>query len=814
MSDVLTVVNMIPALSSGETHQDSEANLAVNPANPREMVGTTFTPSPNARSTNSPVFYSDDGGLTWALKDLIEGRPVRDQTVRFSSRGGNLYAGVLIGPGGISTINFDVLRTNDFTGLTTMTRLARRQNDDQPYVEATTVPAGPDAGKDRAYVGSNDHAPANIPATMDFSLDAAAAAATVTTVRLEGRVVSRDGFQTRPAVHPDGTVYAMFYALLTDGTFDVVIVRDDTWASGANPFTDLVDPGDGLQGLRIATGVVNPFLSSFLGQQRMGGDIAIAVDPRDSDTVYGCFGDSTGGTYTLYLRRSTDRGATWSGDLRAIPNATNPAVAVDERGRVGFLYQQVVGLDRAQRWHTVLELSDDGFATTTSRLLADTPADTPGKSFDPYLGDYLSMMAVGRTFYGIFTANNTPDHANFPQGVSYQRNADFPAHRLLGNDGKTPVEISIDPFFFSCRARTGRLVTSIADTGEFGEVCVGSFRDEPLTLENAGDETLRMTAITSSSPDFLVPQVISYPMELGPGDDVEVEIRFRPSSPGSTSAVITVVCDDEVGKHRIKVHGTAPTSRLSLIVHQNFGDVCVGGHSDQSLVLDNSGRCPLTITGMTSSNPDFRLPDVLSFPLVVAPGAALDVPVRFAPTRLGGATSTVTVTSDDPDSPHTVTLLGNAPGGKVAVTGSLCFGGVKACCRAERTLTIANVGPCPLHVTSVAFTRALPFWRLVNNPFPATLAPGASLGVVVRYKATERSPVAEQIVVVSDDPDRPTVTLDVMAYTVWCECKGERHRDGCGCSCGGSCGGCTACEGGADDCCTDEDDSHPPHSVL
>ena len=146
MSDVVTVVNMIPALSSGETNQDSEANLAVNPADPKEIVGTTFTPSPNAGSTNSPVFYSDDGGLTWALKDIIEGRPVRDQTVRFAGRGGHLYAGVLIGPGGISTINFDVLRTDDFSGLTTMTRLARRQNDDQPYVEAVTFPAGPDDG--------------------------------------------------------------------------------------------------------------------------------------------------------------------------------------------------------------------------------------------------------------------------------------------------------------------------------------------------------------------------------------------------------------------------------------------------------------------------------------------------------------------------------------------------------------------------------------------------------------------------------------------------------------------------------------------
>ena len=44
---------------------------------------------------------------------------------------------------------------------------------------------------------------------------------------------------------------------------------------------------------------------------------------------------------------------------------------------------------------------------------------------------------------------------------------------------------------------------------------------------------------------------------------------------------------------------------------------------------------------------------------------------------------------------------GDAPAGRLVVTGSLCFGGVKACCRAERTISICNMGECALHVTSV-----------------------------------------------------------------------------------------------------------------
>src|SRR6516164_3659963 len=216
MADVITVVNIIPNLSSGESNGDSEANLAVNPANVQEMVATAFTPSPNLGSTKSPVFFSSDGGLTWALKDLINATPVRDQTTRFATEGGELYGGVLWGTGNnIANINFDILRTNDFTGATTMTVLATRKNDDQPFIEAQTVPSGPSAGKDRIYVGSNDHAPANIPATIDLSLDADAAAPIATSkIVIEQRAVVRDGFPTRPAIHPSGVVYAVYYALV------------------------------------------------------------------------------------------------------------------------------------------------------------------------------------------------------------------------------------------------------------------------------------------------------------------------------------------------------------------------------------------------------------------------------------------------------------------------------------------------------------------------------------------------------------------------------------------------------------------------
>jgi len=810
MPDLITVVNMIPSSLSGETNQDSEPNLAVNPANLQEIAGTSFTPSPGGSPTRSPIFFSSDGGTTWSVRDIILGTPVRDQTLRFSSTSGTLYAGVLWGTGSnIAFINFDILRTQDFSGLNVMTRLARRQNDDQPFVQAATVPTGVNAGKDRVYVGSNNHAPSNIPSTMDSSLDAGAAIPTTSTFVLEGRTVVRDGFQTRPAIHTDGTIYALFYALISGTTStDVVIVRDDNWGSGGTPYRALIDGGDGRQGVRIATGVTNPFLSLFLGQQRIGGDLSITVDPRRSSTVYVCWGDLQGGTYTLHIRKSVDSGATWSGDLRTITNATNPALAINSDGRLGFLYQEVTGTSPTQRWQTTLELTASDFGSFTTHVLANTPANTPAKTFDPYLGDYLYMMTAGRDFYGIFCANNTPDHANFPNGVSYQRNANFTSHTLLNVDNVTPVPVSIDPFFFKVTARHGTVVTATPNGGKFGHVCLGSFVDMLLTINNSGSGPLHITNMTSSSPDFLTPSVLAYPIKVAPGDSVDVVLRFEPATLGPKAATITVFSDDPAGPHKIHVSGDAQAPRLSLVIANtgNFGKVCRGRFADEPLILSNSGKCPLTVSAITSTSTEFLVPHVVSFPLAVAAGTSLPLPVRFAPESFGHKTATITVVSNDPAGPHTMTVTGDVPAGKLAVTGSPAFGGVPACCCAERTVSICNVGDCDLHVTSVAFKRKNRHWKLVNNPFPATLHPGSCLGLVLLYKATEKCPRACELVIKSDDPATPVKTLDVMAFTIWGECGCQRCCDDCRKGCCQKRHTTPCCEARAQGCCEDDED--------
>jgi len=460
------LVNIVPRSLSFESNQDSEPMLTVNPRNPNEIVATAFTPDPMG-SGLAPYFVSSDGGRTWVLNAVVPGgNQTSDITAAFSGTGSKLYAGILRQDSPDPDITRQaILRTNQFNAPTALTVLDDRQQPDQPFIQAMTVASGADQGKERIYVGSNDFGAGSRSATLDIGLDAGSAAPTFKRARIEHRVTAgQNGPQIRPAVHPDGTVYAAFLGWRSQtGNFsagtlritaDVVVVRDDSGGKGAQPCEDLKDPADGQVGMRAARGIrfgFDRFGLAANGQQRLGGALSIAVDPRagQSGRVYLAWGTvETASGFTVHVRRSQDRGVTWSAaDLLTLARTTNPALAINNQGVIGLLYQQLTGTGQNLRWETHFRRTTDG--TIWSDLtLASTPASRPPKDFDPYLGDYDHLVAVGRDFFGIFSANNTPDRANFPNGVVYQRNADFNTRRLLGVNGQTTVATSMDPFFF------------------------------------------------------------------------------------------------------------------------------------------------------------------------------------------------------------------------------------------------------------------------------------------------------------------------------------------------------------------------------
>lgn len=452
------VVDMTNNAQSNETYRDAEPNIAVDPKNTNHIVATAFTRNPTGAMDLAPIYISTDRGMNWSIENEVpstDGR-VYDISVAFSNESHTLYTGVL--KAGLNSL-MTFRDADPFNGNTmVLAHDLSGPNRDQPYPEAISRD---DSGvqKDNVYVGFNDLSLTKS-ASCDKSNDArtAAAPAGFSANPIEVRnTLGQDGPPVRFAASPGGVIYGAFVAW-TSETYDngivlsfksdIVVVRDDNFGLGASPFTALKDPSDNKAGRFVVHNVTTNFSRSspYLGKQRGALGISIGVNPSNSAQVWLAWLDSTtiGGKVCLHVRRSTDSGSTWSShDLLTVNNAINPSVAVTGNGVCGVLYQRLNG----STWETHIQRSSGGSSwsdlilSTFDNGNIDVPTPNP-------LGDYTDMVAVGTNFYGVFSALNTPDSANFPQRVSYHRNANFKTHQLRNVSNTANVNPSIDPFFF------------------------------------------------------------------------------------------------------------------------------------------------------------------------------------------------------------------------------------------------------------------------------------------------------------------------------------------------------------------------------
>jgi hypothetical protein len=83
----------------------------------------------------------------------------------------------------------------------------------------------------------------------------------------------------------------------------------------------------------------------------------------------------------------------------------------------------------------------------------------------------------------------------------------------------------------------------------------------------------------------------------------------------------------------------------------------VGSSSHGAFQIANSGNLPLTVSGVTCSNPEFY---VGRSSFVVPPASSDTLGVYFEPTSDGIQSADIGITSDDPSAPHTLVAVGEA----------------------------------------------------------------------------------------------------------------------------------------------------------
>lgn len=326
---------------------------------------------------------------------------------------------------------------------------------------------------------------------------------------------------------------------------------------------------------------------------------------------------------------------------------------------------------------------------------------------------------------------------------------------------------------FELSAPSGPAIAINAQNGlQFGNVCSGAPGNLLVQVFNVGTSNLLINSVQRifGSSDFTVLPNPATPLIISPNAEVDFAVQFNPTTAGSQAAQIRISSNDpSAPAFDIFATGNGATGALDTLIANsgNFGNVCVGSFKDLALTINNSGACDLSVNGISSSSGEFKVASVMSFPVIIHAGGNLEVPIRLQPSSAGAKSATITVASNDPDTPNkTVSVSGNVPPGDIRVTGSTDFGDVCAGTLAEKTISVCNVGECNLTVSSVKFDPPCTDFTIVGNPFPAVVSPDSCLNVVIRFTPTSAGPKSCTLKIFSDDPDTPVVILTITANTV------------------------------------------------
>ena len=271
------------------------------------------------------------------------------------------------------------------------------------------------------------------------------------------------------------------------------------------------------------------------------------------------------------------------------------------------------------------------------------------------------------------------------------------------------------------------LVASLANAGNFGDTCLGSFHDEMLTLSNSGHCPLTIQAITSSSPDFLIPGTFSFPIVIEPGGDIELTLRFQPSHFGPSNATITIMSDDPASPLMLTVSGNTPSGTLTITGTTDFGGVLLGDRALQTLSICNTGHCDLHVTKVA-----------------FLPPCPCDAHKR-KPCGCGAPCNCGCGCGDH----HEHGEHGDHNG-----HGEHHDGGQ------EHDEHHGHHGHHHLHRCDQCCLN----FRIVTNPFPATLRPGSCLSVLIEYLPTCDSAACCELLIESDDPAHPARKLFVTGH--------------------------------------------------
>lgn len=294
----------------------------------------------------------------------------------------------------------------------------------------------------------------------------------------------------------------------------------------------------------------------------------------------------------------------------------------------------------------------------------------------------------------------------------------------------------------------------------FGNVLVGGNSAQNITLSNSGTASLTISQATASGAGFSL-SGLALPVTLNAGANTSFTVTFAPTTAGDLSGSIVITSNASNPSLTISLGGTGIQPQITATPSTvSFGSVATGSNSSQTISLSNPGTANLTITQASVSGTGFSMTG-LSVPATINAGKNTTFNADFSPTSTGSATGSITLTSNAPNSPMTISLSGTGAAATLTLTAtppSLTFGNVLVGNTSSLNVSLTNTGNSSVTISQVTTSGA---GYSASGVAPnTTLTPGQSATLTVSLTPTSTGSATGSVTITSNASNSPTtVTL-------------------------------------------------------
>src|ERR1700730_6078423 len=188
-----------------------------------------------------------------------------------------------------------------------------------------------------------------------------------------------------------------------------------------------------------------------------------------------------------------------------------------------------------------------------------------------------------------------------------------------------------------------------------------------------------------------------------------------------------------------------------------FEQVAVGSTVSQSVVISNIGVSNLSITQVTVAAQGFTVSGI-SFPMTISAGKQSKFNVVFSPKAIGNVSGAISVMSNAPDSPDTVSISGSGVAATSLLDASLAnlnFGNVTIDSSSVLSVTLANTGNSNFSISKANVSDA----RFTTSGVPAglILAPGQNATLNVTFTPEVAGNLIGSVTITRNPASTPTI---------------------------------------------------------